>query len=215
MNQPPQAESGIGQRDQKWDQAELSRYFVSLDERIIGVFGRECVHLREHKTGDDEQKTGKRHRCAENCNHRILVVIGHRGMLLPRPVEITWPSTHFRRSSSILRKGGTMVAYGLSDSLRNGKPDRWVATKAFVGGILLPKLVPNGKRTVFYSAFDLEKSQPRAYAEDLGKVLRLLAAGRIDPLVMRSFPLEQAKEAEALLESGKVTGTLVLECGPA
>jgi NADPH:quinone reductase-like Zn-dependent oxidoreductase len=123
------------------------------------------------------------------------------------------PIGHFRRSYKILRKGGVMVAYGLSDSLRNGKPDRWVATKAFVGGILLPKLMPDGKRTVFYSAFNLEKSQPKAYAQDLGRVLELLAQGKIDPLVMRRFPLAQVKEAETLLEQGRVTGTLVLDCG--
>jgi NADPH:quinone reductase-like Zn-dependent oxidoreductase len=125
------------------------------------------------------------------------------------------PIGHFRRSYSILRKGGTMVAYGLSDSLRNGKPDRLLATKAFVGGILLPKLLPDGKRTVFYSAFDLEKSQPQAYAQDLGKVLELLAQGKIDPLLMRKFPLAQAREAETLLEQGNVTGTLVLDCDAA
>jgi NADPH:quinone reductase-like Zn-dependent oxidoreductase len=122
---------------------------------------------------------------------------------------------HFRRSYSILRKGGAMVAYGLSDSLRNGKPDRWLATKAFVGGILLPKLLPDGKRTDFYSAFNLDKSEPQAYAQDLGKVLELLVQGKIDPLVMRTFPLDQAKEAETLLESGNVTGTLVLDCSAA
>jgi NADPH:quinone reductase-like Zn-dependent oxidoreductase len=125
------------------------------------------------------------------------------------------PIGHFRRSYSILRKGGAMVAYGLSDSLRNGKPDRWIATKAFVGGILLPKLFPDGKRTDFYSAFNLEKSQPQAYAQDLGRVLELLAQGKIDPLLMRKFPLAQAKEAETLLEAGNVTGTLVLDCGAA
>jgi NADPH:quinone reductase-like Zn-dependent oxidoreductase len=125
------------------------------------------------------------------------------------------PIGHFRRSYSILRNGGAMVAYGLSDSLRNGKPDRWVATKAFVGGILLPKLVSDGKRTVFYSAFNLEKSEPKAYAQDLGTVLDLLAQGKIDPLLMRKFPLHQAKEAETLLEQGSVTGTLVLDCGAA
>jgi NADPH:quinone reductase-like Zn-dependent oxidoreductase len=108
-----------------------------------------------------------------------------------------------------------MVAYGLSDSLRNGKPDRWLATRAFVGGILLPKLLPDGKRTVFYSAFNLEKTEPRAYAQDLGRVLELLAKGKIDPLLMRRFPLELAKEAEAFLESGNVTGTLVLDCDAA
>jgi NADPH:quinone reductase-like Zn-dependent oxidoreductase len=122
------------------------------------------------------------------------------------------PIGHFRRSYKILRAGGILVAYGLSDSLRNGKPDRWMATKAFVGGILLPKLIPDGKRTVFYSAFDLEKSAPQAYAQDLGKVLELLGQGKIDPIVSQVFPLEQARDAEKLLESGGVTGTLVLDC---
>jgi NADPH:quinone reductase-like Zn-dependent oxidoreductase len=120
---------------------------------------------------------------------------------------------HFNRSSSVLGRGGIMVAYGQSAALVDGKPNKLVGARGFLGGIVLPKLVPNGKRSLFYNAWSLEKTHPSAYREDLSKVLTLLAEGKIAPLVTKTMPLEEAADAQRLLERGSVTGKIVLTTG--
>lgn len=119
---------------------------------------------------------------------------------------------HFWRSYSVLRKrGGRLVAYGQSDALRNGKRNMAIGAMGFLGGIILPNLRPDGKKTGFYNAWALEKSQPEAYRQDLGEVLNLLSADKIAPREVATLPLRAAAEAFTRLEQG-VTGKLVLTC---
>jgi NADPH:quinone reductase-like Zn-dependent oxidoreductase len=118
---------------------------------------------------------------------------------------------HFNRSYSVLRHGGIMVGYGQSAAVAaNGTPDRALGARGFLGGIVLPKLVPDGRRTVFYNAWSLEKKEPQAYAQDLRKVLELLAGRRIEPVLATTVPLAEAARAQQRLQDREVTGTLVL-----
>lgn len=50
------------------------------------------------------------------------------------------------------------------------------------------------------------------YTEDLSQVAGYLATGKINPLVYERIPLHQAPRAHELLESGSVTGKIVLMC---
>ena len=50
------------------------------------------------------------------------------------------------------------------------------------------------------------------YKEDLSQVADYLATGKINPLVHERIPLHQASRAHKLLESGSVTGKIVLMC---
>ncbi|GAB1508121.1 medium chain dehydrogenase/reductase family protein [Actinophytocola sp. KF-1] len=118
---------------------------------------------------------------------------------------------HFWRSYAVLRKGGRLVAYGQNNALRNGKRNLLVGMQGFLGGIILPKLRPDGKLTGFYNAWSLEKAQPTAYREDLAEVLNLLSADKIAPREVSTLPLREAQEAFRRLEEG-VTGKLVLTC---
>jgi NADPH:quinone reductase-like Zn-dependent oxidoreductase len=117
---------------------------------------------------------------------------------------------HFNRSSSVVARGGIMVAYGQSAALVNDKANMLVGARGMLGGIFLPKLLPNGKRTTFYNAWSLEKSQPTAYRTDLAEVMWLLADGRITPPVGKTVPLERAADAQLLLAQGSVRGKVVL-----
>ncbi|WP_020667128.1 medium chain dehydrogenase/reductase family protein [Amycolatopsis nigrescens] len=117
---------------------------------------------------------------------------------------------HFHRSYSLLEKGGILVAYGQSAALVDGKPKAAVGAWGFLGGIAFPKLIPDGRRTTFYNAWALEKSHPQAYREDLGKVLSLLAEGQIEPMIAKTVPLSEAVTAQRDLESGAVTGKIVV-----
>ena len=119
--------------------------------------------------------------------------------------------THFRRSYRVLRPGGRLVAYGQNDALRNGRNNLRVGATGFLGGIVAPKLVPDGRKTGFYNAWSLRKSQPNAYREDLTTVLSLLSAGRIAPRSISVLPLQETAKAFQQLEEG-ATGKIVLDC---
>lgn len=118
---------------------------------------------------------------------------------------------HFWRSYSVLGRGGQLVAYGQNDALRDGKRNMAIGAVGFLGGLVLPKLRPDGRRTTFYNAWSLEKSQPHAYREDLAQILALLAADKIAPRETSTLPLRDAATALARAERG-ITGKLVLDC---
>ena len=50
------------------------------------------------------------------------------------------------------------------------------------------------------------------YTEDLSKLASLLAAGKINPMICEKIPMTEAVRAHQLLESGTVTGKIVLIC---
>lgn len=121
--------------------------------------------------------------------------------------------TQFWRSYRLLRRGGYLVGYG-QKTLRDGRPNMLLGAVGFLGGIAAPKLVPDGRNTVFYFAWLLERTQPKAYREDLSRVLTMLAADKIAPRAVNVLPLQQASEAFRVLEEG-ASGKLVLRCAEA
>jgi synaptic vesicle membrane protein VAT-1 len=94
--------------------------------------------------------------------------------------------THFWRGYGLLARGGILVGYGQNNVLRNGRRNMGIGAVGFLGGIVAPKLLPDGRRTTFYNAWALEKAQPQAYREDLARVLALLAAGQVAPTMLES-----------------------------
>ena len=50
------------------------------------------------------------------------------------------------------------------------------------------------------------------YTEDLSKLASLLATGKINPMIYEQIPMTEAVRAHQLLESGSVTGKIVLIC---
>jgi NADPH2:quinone reductase len=126
--------------------------------------------------------------------------------------------THIWRSRRALRRGGTVVAYGLTSSLRGGRlasgrsggRHRFRAIAIFglyiVGGWVLP----GRKRVLPYSIQWLKRLKPEQFREDLSALLTLLQQQKIQPLIARRFPLAEAKQAQELLGKGGVIGKLVL-----
>jgi NADPH:quinone reductase-like Zn-dependent oxidoreductase len=113
------------------------------------------------------------------------------------------------RSYKALRKGGQLVVYGISAAL--GPQGRNYA--AAIGSFLLLGLfqaIPDGKPAHFYVITKMKKEHPDWFREDLTKVLDLLAAKRIAPVIAERLPLAQARRAHELLQSGQTTGKLVL-----
>jgi NADPH2:quinone reductase len=127
---------------------------------------------------------------------------------------------HIWRSRKALRRGGRVVAYGLTGMLRGGRlasgpsggrhPFRGIAIFGWyiVGGWLLP----GRRRVVPYSIQTLKRLQPAWFRQDLIALFELLKEKKITPLIARRFPLVEARQAQEVLGKGGVTGKIVLVC---
>ncbi len=125
---------------------------------------------------------------------------------------------HLRRSYAALKRGGRLVAYGLSAALPTGEKSRGRVIASTLGEWLrafMPNLIPDGRSVHLYSIQTLKRYRPKWYREDVTVLLGLLASGRLKPLIAQSLPLQQAARAHELLASGALAGKIVLEVGQA
>src|SRR5580692_7704346 len=94
-----------------------------------------------------------------------------------------------------LRRGGTLVGFGFIGA--PGMLDQLAMfANIFLGAFL------RGRKGKFYGVTMLYRKDPKLLREDLPKIFSLLAEKTIDPLVNRTFPLLDARNALELLVSG-------------
>jgi NADPH:quinone reductase-like Zn-dependent oxidoreductase len=105
-----------------------------------------------------------------------------------------------------LRRGGTLVAFGFIAA-----PGKFSQLAMFANIFVGARL--RGRLGKFYGITMLYRKDPEPLREDLPKVFALLKAKRIDPLVGRTFPLLEAKQALEVLAAGAVEGKIVLVAG--
>src|SRR5512141_802002 len=126
--------------------------------------------------------------------------------------------THIWRSRKALRPGGTVVAYGLTSSLRggrlasgrSGRRHRFHGIPIFALYIAGSWLLPGRKRVVPYSIQSLKRLKPAQFRQDLTALLDLLKEQKVKPLIARRFPLAEARQAHELLGKGGLAGKIVL-----
>jgi NADPH:quinone reductase-like Zn-dependent oxidoreductase len=102
---------------------------------------------------------------------------------------------------SLLRRGGIWVGYA--------NPGGYAQMFRLLGRVLLYRLLPNGKTATYYGT-GASRFNRRPFLEDWATLFKLLEEGKIKPIIMQKFPLLEAAQANALLESGQVIGNLVL-----
>jgi NADPH2:quinone reductase len=127
---------------------------------------------------------------------------------------------HIWRSRKALRRGGTVVAYGLTGSMqggrlasgRSGGRHRFRAIAIFGLYIAGGWLLPGHKRVVPYSIQWLKRLKPALFRQDLITLFELLKEQKIKPIIAQRLPLAEAKRAHELLGNGGVTGKIVLVC---
>jgi NADPH:quinone reductase len=105
----------------------------------------------------------------------------------------------FERGLAVLRRGGILVHYGAPQSLAH--------FVLLVAKLLLYNLLPNGKSIQGYGTHRLGVD---LFKEDWTTLFKLLEEGKIKPILAGRYPLLEAVKAYGLLESGQVTGNLVL-----
>jgi NADPH:quinone reductase-like Zn-dependent oxidoreductase len=72
---------------------------------------------------------------------------------------------------------------------------------------ILYNLLPNGKAIKGYGT---HRGDINLFKEDWAKLFKLLEEGQIKPIIAEKFPILEAAKANELLESGQVTGNVVL-----
>jgi NADPH2:quinone reductase len=125
---------------------------------------------------------------------------------------------HIWRSREALRRGGTVVAYGLTASLhggrltsgRSGRRHRFRPIAIFGVYIAGGWILPGRRRVVPYSIQWLKRLRPEFFRQDLIALFDLLGEQKIKPLIAQRFPLAEARHAHELLGKGGVTGKFVL-----
>ncbi len=102
-----------------------------------------------------------------------------------------------------VRRGGMVVGYGFIAA--PGKLSQLgMFANIFVGARL------RGRVGKFYGITMLYKKDTGPLREDLPKIFALLGEKKFDPLVSRTFPLLEAKQALDLVAAGNVEGKIVL-----
>lgn len=100
---------------------------------------------------------------------------------------------------AVLKRGGTFVHYG-------GPSSTW-GLFVFIFKFFLYKLLPNGKKLEGYGT---HVGDIAGFKQDWKTLFELLAQGKIKPVIERRMGIMEAIEANRLLESGQVTGNIVL-----
>jgi NADPH:quinone reductase-like Zn-dependent oxidoreductase len=108
---------------------------------------------------------------------------------------------YFKRGFSVLRRGGTLVGYG--------NPLSFSRMFHLLGQIALFNLLPNGRSAKYYGA-GMFRFNRHLFMEDWAALFKLLEEGKIRPIIHKEFPILEAAQANALLESGQVIGNIVL-----
>jgi NADPH:quinone reductase-like Zn-dependent oxidoreductase len=106
---------------------------------------------------------------------------------------------YFERGLAVVRRGGVMVHYG--------GPESFSRMLLLLGKLVLYNLLPNGKSVKGYGTHRVDIGLLK---EDWAELFRLLEAGQIEPIIAARFPLLEAARANELVESGQVTGNVVL-----
>ena len=119
---------------------------------------------------------------------------------------------HLKRASlAALRDGGTAVLYGGYDATKGGKARPDAMLKMLLADRLSALSLFSGSRGVVgYNVTSWRDARPEPYSQDLAKVLGLIADGAIQPRIAKILPLAEAGQAQALLQSAKLAGKIVL-----
>ncbi|MGD9101538.1 MAG: medium chain dehydrogenase/reductase family protein [Anaerolineae bacterium] len=106
---------------------------------------------------------------------------------------------YFERGLAVLRRGGALVHYG--------GPESFSRFLLLMAKFILFNLLPNGKAIKGYGT---HRGNVDLFKEDWTKLFKLLEQGQIKPIIAQKFPILEAAQANELLESGQVTGNIVL-----
>lgn len=112
------------------------------------------------------------------------------------------------RSYRALRKGGTLLCYGVAATVAHGKIAG--AGSFLLLGIL--KLIPDGRKSEWFSLTPFYAQHPDWFRADLSTLYELLVQRKIHPLIGARLALRDAAKANEMIERAEVAGKIVLLC---
>ena len=127
----------------------------------------------------------------------------------PKGIDVVFDpigGSYFPRSLRILKKKGTLLAYGYQNAASG--IDGHVVFDYFK--IMFWNLLPTKPSAKFYVITSLRKKHPDWFKEDLKALFELLSEKKIKPVIGKVMKLEQAAEAHQLVENYEVEGKIVL-----
>ena len=114
----------------------------------------------------------------------------------------------YRRSSTALKRGGLLCAYGYSAGVQ---AKRGMFTMLmWIARLYLWRWWPGGKRAFFYSINVMRARRPAWFRKDLEELFKLLETGAIRPRVAQRVSFDEVADAHRRLEEGGLDGKLVL-----
>jgi NADPH:quinone reductase-like Zn-dependent oxidoreductase len=114
-------------------------------------------------------------------------------------------------SFKVLKKGGTLVSYAISSSLR--KTDSVVLQfLLLVSKLMLWNILPNGKKATFYNVWSGKGSNifKNNMRQDFASLAKLLGDGSLKARIAKVFPLNEVAKAMAFAESRTAYGKVIL-----
>jgi NADPH2:quinone reductase len=125
---------------------------------------------------------------------------------------------HLWHSRQALRRGGRVVGYGNTTSLRGeglasgrpGRRNRLHGIPIYVLYIAGGWLLPGRRRVLPYSIQWFKRLKPAWFRQDLVALLELLHQHKLKPIIAQRLPLAEARHAHEVLGQGGVVGKIVL-----
>lgn len=140
-------------------------------------------------------------------NEDFAKVIGEKE---PQGIDVVFDpigGSYFPRSLSLLKKKGSLLAYGYQNAA-SGK-DGHVVLDFFK--VMLWNLLPSKPTAKFYVITALRKKHPSWFKDDLKALFKLLSEKKISPVIAKVMKLEQAAAAHKLVENYEVKGKIILK----
>lgn len=122
-------------------------------------------------------------------------------------------SVHLRQSVKVVRKRGTLVAYGFYAAANRGSNIVLDVLSQYLQ-LALWSLPPSQKHVAFYDIRPQAKKHPEWFREDLTALLDLLITGELKPVIAERMPLEEVIRAHQQVENARVEGKIVLIPNP-
>lgn len=104
---------------------------------------------------------------------------------------------------ALLRKGGRLVSFG--------EPASLPALFQILRKVLSVNLFSREKSIKLYGTSFYFLGLRKPFLEDWATLFQLLGERKIEPVIMRRFPILEAAQANALMETGEVLGNVVLQ----
>jgi NADPH:quinone reductase-like Zn-dependent oxidoreductase len=115
---------------------------------------------------------------------------------------------HLRRSYLVLRRGGTLVSFGVSGDLSRGL----FGVLRGLGIVAGLKLRRDGRRVRLYAITATPGTGWRRCRDDWAELFDLRRRGLVTPLIGARIPLGEARRAHELMDTAAVSGKIVLTC---